>query len=330
MEILASIWERARARASRIVLPEIDAPCILKAAATALREGLAEPVLVGGAALIQDCAGRHRVDTKGLTIADPSGSDRLGHYAHLLYERRKHKGLTLAEARDLARSPLYFGALMVAAGDADGIVAGACTSTADVVRALLWSIGKSENVAVVSSALLVILPPSDGGERAFIFADVGVVPDPTPDQLAAIAVASARTRRLLVGDVPYVAMLSFSTKGSAEHPAVEKVRRATEIAKQIAPDLAIDGELQADAAIVPSIAGHKAPGSPVAGRANVLVFPNLDAGNIGYKLVERLAGAGAIGPLLQGLKRPASDLSRGCSTDDVVNVIAAIGAQREL
>ncbi len=329
METMASIWEKARSKASRIALPETQDERILRAAAIALKERLAEPLLAGDTREIQEFARRRGVDIRGITIADPSQSDRLNDYAEVLYQRRKHKGMTLVEAQELAANPLYFSALMVATGDADGMVAGAAATTADVLRSLLWSIGKAENVECVSSALLMILPADDGMERVFIFADASVVPDPTAEELAGIAIASAKTRRLLVGDEPYVAMLSFSTKWSAMHPAAEKVATATEVARKLAPDLMIDGELQADAAIVPDVASRKAPASMVAGRANVLVFPNLDAANIGYKLVERLAGALAVGPLLQGLRKPASDLSRGCNTDDMVNAIAMTAAQKE-
>jgi phosphate acetyltransferase len=329
MGTMAAIWEEARAKASRISLPEADDERVLRAAAIALAERIARPVLVGDPSRAERAAGRASIDLGGIPIVDPALSANVPRYAELLWNRRKHKGLTLTEARALAATPLYHSALMVATGDADGTVAGAATPTAEVLRSLLWAIGMADGVDCVSSAFLMIFAAEDGGERVLVFADGGVVPDPSPEQLASIAIASAGTRMALVGDEPCVAMLSFSTKGSVAHPSVDRVIAATEIVRRRAPGLCIDGELQADAALVPEIARRKAPGSGVAGRANVLVFPNLDAANIGYKLVERLAGARAIGPLLQGLKRPASDLSRGCSTDDIVDAIAVTAARGE-
>lgn len=324
MSALEKIKAKAKQKGKHIVLAEGTEPRTVQASARIVREGIAKVTLVGSVEEIQKVAAQTGTDLTGVSIVDPSSSEKTAGYAQLLYDLRKSKGMTPEEAHRLvSTNTLYFGAVMVKSGDADGMVAGAINSTGNVLRPALQIIKTAPGISVVSSCFIMEVPDKKyGDDGVMVFADCAVIPNPTADELAAIAIASARTGKELVDLDPKVAMLSFSTKGSAKHDLVTKVQEATQKAHELDPDLPLDGELQADAALVESVGQLKSPDSAVAGKANVLVFPDLQAGNIGYKLVQRLAGAVAVGPIVQGLAKPVNDLSRGCSVDDIVSVVA--------
>lgn len=319
MNIVESIRLKAKEKKRRIVLPEGEEDRTLQAVKIILNEELAKPTLLGDADKIRARARELNIEIpSSVAIIDPKKSDKVSDYASELFNLRKAKGMTYEEARSLMQTILYYGAMMVRRGEVDGMVGGAVATTADVMRAAIYCVGTAPGIKTVSSMFLMVLP--DG--RSVTFADCAVNPYPDENQLADIAIASADTHRQLTGEEPVMAMLSFSTKGSAKHDAVTKVVNALNIVKQKRPDLKADGEMQFDAAFVEAIGKRKAPDSPVAGKANVFIFPNLDAGNIGYKITERIGKAQAVGPVIQGLAKPINDLSRGCSAEDIANVTA--------
>lgn len=321
MKLLDDIREQAKIRNKTIVLPEAHDNRIIKAASILQKEGIARPILIGKIDQIEKQAADLNVSLDGVKIIDPEGYERFSEFAETYYSKRKKKGVTLQDAERIMVNPTFFGAMILEKGLADGCLSGADTSTGNVLRAALHIIGTAPDIKTVSSDILLITPDE---KNVWSFADCAVMPDPSSEQLADIAIATAETHRKVVKEEPIVAMLSFSTKGSAKHPLVDKVIEATKIVKQKRPDLKIDGELQLDAAIVKKVGEKKAPGSPVAGKANVLIFPGLEAGNIGYKLTQRISGCEAIGPIIQGLNKPMNDLSRGCSIEDIVNVSAIL------
>ncbi|MBR1387105.1 MAG: phosphate acetyltransferase [Alloprevotella sp.] len=332
MEILENLIARARSNRQRIVLPEAEEERTIKAADKALADGLADIVLIGNPNVIQ----KH-VENFGLThisaatIIDPENNPKSEEYAQLLQKLREKKGMTIEQARELVKNPLYLGCLIIKSGDADGQISGALSTTGETLRPALQIIKCAPGITCVSGAMLLITQAQEYGDNGvLVMSDVAVTPMPTSEQLAQFAYCTAQTAQAVAGiEQPRIAMLSFSTKGSAKHEVVDKVVEAAQIAKTTWPELNIDGELQADAALVPSVGEKKAKGSPIAGHANVLIAPNLEVGNIGYKLVQRLGGAVAIGPILQGIARPVNDLSRGCSVDDIYYMIAITSCQAQ-
>ena len=317
MELLNQIKEKARSRNKTIVLPESHDERVLKAAEILTKEKICKVITLGNPAKVNEDAKKLGVDLTGVEIIDHTTHPKFDEFANIYYELRKKKGMTPEQARETLKRDLFFAAMMLREGLVDGSVAGSFASTADVMKAGIQIVGMPEGISIVSSFFLMIFP-----QKNYSFADCAVVPNPDAEQLADIAISTADNHKKLTGEEPLVAMLSFSTKGSATHELVDKVIKATELVKVKRADLQVDGELQFDAAIIESIGKRKAPISNVAGKANVLIFPDLNAGNIGYKIAERLGGAQAVGPMVQGLRKPFFDLSRGCSVDDIVNTAA--------
>ena len=330
MSLIEQLIQRAKADKQRIVLPEGTEERTLKAANQILTDGVADLILLGNVEEIQEKAREWGLgNISKATLIDPQNSEKSEEYAQMLFELRKKKGMTIEEARKKVTDPLYYGCMIIKSGEADGQLAGARNTTGDVLRPALQIIKTAPGITCVSGAMLLLThAPECGDNGVLVMGDVAVTPVPDANQLAQIAICTARTAKAVAGiDEPRVAMLSFSTHGSAKHEVVDKVVEATRIAHEMDPELLLDGELQADAALVPSVGASKAPGSPIAGKANVLVVPSLEVGNIGYKLVQRLGHATAVGPILQGIARPVNDLSRGCSIDDVYKMIAITANQ---
>ncbi|WP_331445626.1 phosphate acetyltransferase [Natranaerobius thermophilus] len=329
-ELLTQIKNKASQQKKMIALPEATEPRMVKATQQILQEGFADITLIGDQDEIEKVANNEGVDLSGAEILNPKETDKNDDYAEKLFELRQHKGITMEDAQKIVEDPLYFAALMVKAGDADGYVGGAVNTTGDTFRPALQIIKTAPGISVVSSSFIMLVPDCEYGDNGvFVFSDCALNPNPDKNQMAEIAITTAETAKNLAGIDPKVGMLSFSTKGSADHELAQKVVEATKIAKDKEPDMMIDGELQLDAAIMPSVGEKKAPGSEVAGNANTLIFPDLQSGNIGYKLVQRLAGARAVGPVTQGLAMPVNDLSRGCSVQDIVDIAAITSVQAQ-
>lgn len=330
MDLVQQIIERAKSNKQRIVLPEAEEERTLKAADMVLRDDIADLILIGNPTKVEAMCNEYGLEHIGkATLIDPENNPKSEEYAALLAELRKKKGMTIEQARELVKNPLYLGCMIIKTEGADGQISGALSTTGDTLRPALQIIKCAPGISCVSGAMLLITKQPQYGENGIlVVGDVAVTPMPDANQLAQIAVCTAQTAKSVAGFAdPRVAMLSFSTKGSASHEVVDKVVEATKIAKEMAPEMKVDGELQADAALVPSVGEKKAPGSAIAGHANVLVFPNLEVGNIGYKLVQRLGDAEALGPILQGIARPVNDLSRGCSVDDIYKMVAITACQ---
>ena len=330
MSFVETMKEKARQNIKTILLPESEDIRVIQAAADVEKEGFAKAVLIGNEEDVKKLALDNNIDVSKVTIIDPLKSEKFEEYSNKFYELRKAKGMTPEKAKETMKEPIYFGTMMVKVGDADGIVSGACHPTAHTLRPALQILKTAPGTKLASAFFLMVTKcPEYGEDGVLIFADSGMNEYPDADGLSEIAISSAKSFKQLVGTEPRVAMLSYSTYGSASSPLTEKVIEATRILKEKAPDLICDGELQLDAAIIPEVAERKAPGSPVAGRANVLIFPDLDAGNIGYKLVQRFGRAEAYGPLCQGIAKAVNDLSRGCSSDDIVGVVAITSVQAQ-
>ena len=330
MSFIEQIKERAKTEIKTIVLPEATDPRILEAAQIVKNEGYVKVILIGNEEKVKKIANDKKINIEGTNIIDPSKSEKKGLYAKELYELRKAKGMTEEQAQQLVLDPVYFGMMMVKLNEADGLVSGAAHSTSDTLRPALQILKTAPGTKLVSAFFVMVVPNCEyGSNGTFIFADSGLNEEPDSEKLSEIAISSSKSFEQLVGDKAKVAMLSYSTYGSAHSQATEKMIEATKITKEKKPDLLVDGELQLDAAIIPEVAEFKAKGSPLKGQANVLVFPDLGAGNIGYKLVQRLAKAEAYGPLCQGIAKPVNDLSRGCSSKDIAGVVAITAVQAQ-
>ena len=328
MSFIDEIKVKARQNIKTIILTKSEDKRVLKAAEKVKKEGFANVILIGNEEDAIKLAKENKIDITGIEIINPQTSEKFEEYANAFYELRKAKGMTIEKAREMLKDNMYFGTMMVKQGDADGLVSGACHSTANTLRPALQILKTAPGTKLVSAFFLMVVPNCEYGENGiFVFGDSGLVENPTPDELSEIAISSSESFKQLVGKEPKVAMLSYSTHGSAHSELTEKVVEGTKLLKEKMPDLICDGELQLDAAIIPEINASKAPGSPIKGQANTLIFPNLDAGNIGYKLVQRLAKAEAYGPLCQGIAKPVNDLSRGCNSDDIVGVVAITAVQ---
>lgn len=330
MSFIDELKNKAKQNVKTIILTESEDKRVLKAAQKVKEEGFANIILIGNEDYANKLAKENGIDISGIKIINPETSEKFEEYANAFYELRKAKGMTIEKARETLKDNMYFGTMMVKEKDADGLVSGACHSTANTLRPALQILKTAPGTKLVSAFFLMVVPNCEYGENGiFIFGDSGLVENPTPDELSEIAISSSKSFKQLTGKESKVAMLSYSTYGSAHSELTQKVIEGTKLLKEKMPDLICDGELQLDAAIIPEIAASKAPGSPVAGQANTLIFPNLDAGNIGYKLVQRLAKAEAYGPLCQGIARPVNDLSRGCNSDDIVGVVAITAVQAQ-